>query len=219
MDVQPPEAHIERAVGAVKFHAPPPHAKMDFPTPPRRQSAHVAARLARPTQQARSPAARGAQPHPVPFVSRRIRRIRPTPFPRSAASRSAPPAPASRAQVPGLEQSVALRSPNSTPRPLAGQAAPRSTHPAAAPVSTLRSLLCRSAAACCARVPKGAALPACCTRTKIPNPRAALVPPNVYSAPPSAGRPDTRRVVRSLDPRKSADLSASHRNNFLAPKC
>src|SRR5712672_1186920 len=138
MDARPPEAHSDKAVGAAKFRAPPPRARMELPTPPLRQSAHVAAKLARPTQLARSPAARGAQPHPVSFAPRKIRRVRPTPCPRLAAIRFAPPAAASRAQVPGPEQSAALRSPNSTPHPLAAQPAPRSTRPAAAPAATLR---------------------------------------------------------------------------------
>src|SRR5882762_6467442 len=201
MDARPPEAHSDKAIGAEKFRAPPPRARMELPTLPRRQSAHVAAKLARPTQLARSPAAPGAQPHPVFFAPRKIRRIRPTPCRRSAAIRFAPPAAANQGQAPGPEQSTALQSPNSTPHPLAGQAAPRSTRPAAAPAATLRWLPCQSAAACCARAPKGVAPPECYTRTKIPNHHAAIAPPNVRSARPSAGRPDTGCVVRLLDPR------------------
>src|SRR5258705_8822712 len=147
MDVRPPEAHSDKAVAAEKFRAPPPHAKMGLPTLPLGQSAHVAAKLARPTQLVRSPAAPGALPHPISFAPRKIRRIRPTPCRRSAAIRSARPAAATRAQAPGPEQSTALRSPNSTPHPPAGQAAPRSTRPAAAPSATLKWLPCRSAEA------------------------------------------------------------------------
>src|SRR5258707_444803 len=82
--------------------------------------------------------------------------------------------------------------------------------PAAAPAATLRWLPCRLAAACCAPAPKEVAPPGCYTRTKIPNHPAAVAPPNVRSAQPSAGRPDTGHVVRLLDPRKFADSSASH---------
>src|SRR5258706_3175512 len=109
MDVRPPEAHSDKAVGAAKFHAPPPCARMERPTPPLRQSAHVAAKLARPTQLARSPAAQGAQPHPVSFAPRKIRRIRPIPYRRSAAIRFGPPPAANQGQAPGPEQSTALQ--------------------------------------------------------------------------------------------------------------
>src|SRR5712675_3366761 len=125
MDVRPPEAHSDKAVGAAKFRAPPPRARMELPTLPLRQSAHVAAKLARPTQLARSPGAPGAQPHPVSFAPGKIRRIRPIPCRRSAAIRFAPPAAASQGQEPGPEQLAALRSRNLTPHPPAGQAAPR----------------------------------------------------------------------------------------------
>src|SRR6267154_270094 len=148
MDVRPPEAHSDKAVAAEKFRDLPPPARMELPTLPLRQSAHVAARLARPTQLARSPAAPGAQPHLLSFAPRKIRRIRPIPCLRSAAIRFAPPAAADRGQAPGPEQSTALRSPNSTPHPPAGQAARRSIRRAAAPAATLRWLPCRLAAAC-----------------------------------------------------------------------
>src|SRR5712675_1473049 len=100
MDGRPPEAHSDRAIAVAKFRALPPRAKMELPTPPLLRSAHAAATLATRTQRALPPAAKDARPHRVFFAPRRAHRIRPTPFPRSAASRSEPRAPASRAQAP-----------------------------------------------------------------------------------------------------------------------